>query len=221
MTFLEPVRDGLLDMWAYKARTVLQTLGITLGSASVIVTIALLLGGRQENKEFLETTGGVTTLEVRKATGGRQFIFARDKAPFGVTLEDVEAVREAVEPLEAIVSATRTVHSEIRFGNVSKEVELDGVMPSYAQLKHLELARGRFVAEGDVDTAAPVVVLGSALATKLFAGDDPLGHEVSFGHAGEREPRRYRVVGVLAEKFFARRGDKENWLAWMNDLAYV
>ena len=78
MNLVEPVRDGLLDMWAYKARTILQTMGIMLGSASVIVTIALLLGGREEDRDFLEQTGGVTTLEVRKKQGGMQRMFARD-----------------------------------------------------------------------------------------------------------------------------------------------
>lgn len=221
MTFLEPVRDGLLDMWAYKARTVLQTLGIMLGSASVIVTIALLLGGRAENKEFLETTGGVTTLEVRKAEGGRQWLFARDKGPFGITLEDIEVVRDAVEPMGALVYATRIVKSDLRNGDVHKEVSFRGVTPEYPMIEHLEMAEGRFVTSADVDQAQPVCVLGSAIAEKLFPGGNAIGKMVLFGHAGERAPRRYKVVGVLKEKWYARRGDKENWLAWMNDLVYA
>ena len=66
-----------------------------------------------------------------------------------------------------------------------------------------------------------MIVLGSRIAKKLFPGDEPLGKIVTFGHAGQRAPRRYRVVGVLKEKWYARKGDKENWLDWMNDLAYT
>lgn len=221
MTIVEPIRDGLLDMWAYKARTILQTMGIMLGSASVIVTIALLLGGRNENKEFLETTGGVTTLEVRKSEGGRQRTMARDKGPFGVTMLDLDAVREAVEPLGAIVYASRRVSSEMRAGTKHEDVNLWGVTPEYSRIEHLIVATGRYVSAGDIPEAAPVVVLGSKLAEKLFPGEDPLGKSVSFGHAGERAPRRYVVVGVLAEKWYARKGSNENWLSWMNDLAYA
>jgi len=41
---VEPVWDGLADMWAYKTRTVLQTLGVMLGSASASFSIVAYSG---------------------------------------------------------------------------------------------------------------------------------------------------------------------------------
>ena len=242
MNLVEPVRDGLLDMWAYKARTVLQTLGIMLGSASVIVTIALLLGGREEDKEFLEQTGGVTTLEVRKKQGGVQRIFAWDMQTFGLAIEDYEVVRTAVGSICdadqcAKVSANRNLRVELAAGPAHDEVTLWGVTPDHASMKELSVQEGRFLAETDVDTAQPVIVLGSEIREKLFGTDHALGKwvtvrtvqrgqqvapETAAGSRTEGRPdRRYLVVGVLEEKVYRRSEDQGNWLDWMNELAYI
>lgn len=249
MNLVEPVRDGLLDMWAYKARTVLQTLGILLGSASVIVTISMLVGGREEDREFLQETGGVTTLEVRKKQGGMQRIFARDISTFGLELPDYEAVKAAVEKICdedtgdcAKTTATRNQRLEIAAGPVHDEVTLWGVTPHHREVKKLAVVEGRFVTDSDVDTQQPVIVLGSKIREKLFGTDHALGKYVTVrtirrGGAAEaaaqaaraagqpvpegRPDRRYLVVGVLEEKVYRRAEDQPNWLDWMNELAYV
>lgn len=248
MNLIEPVRDGLLDMWAYKARTLLQTLGITLGSASVIVTIALLLGGREEDREFLEQTGGVTTLEVRKNTGGVQRVFARDIQPFGLTIEDYDAVQAAVAGICdeargrcARVSANRNSRVELAAGPKHDEITLWGVTPAHLQMKELEVEEGRFLGDTDVDSAQPVIVIGSAIRKTLFGTDHAIGKWITVRslrrgmpqpsaeqlaaagvRASEGRPdRRYLVVGVLAEKVYKRSEDQGNWLAWMNELAYI
>lgn len=235
MNLVEPVRDGLVDMWAYKVRTVLQTLGITLGSASVIVTIALLLGGREEDREFLEQTGGVTTLEVRRKTGGRERLFARDLQTFGLEIDDYDAVRAAVQPLGARVSANRNLRVEVAAGEAHDEVTLWAVTPDYLGMKELAVGEGRFIVDSDVDTRQPVIVLGSRLRQTLFGTDHALGKWVTVRTlrrngpsaaqpappAEARPDRRYRVVGVLEEKVYRRSEDQGNWLRWMNELAYV
>lgn len=234
MILFEPVRDGLLDMWAYKGRTVLQTLGVMLGSASVIVTIAMLMGGRQENREFLEESGGVTTLEVRKAEGGRKRLFARDVGAFGVTLEDLQAVRDAVEPLGAKVYAARSFRGEIATPDGHQSATVWGVTPEYLQIEKLQIDTGHYISYGDVETAQPVIVLGSKLKKVLFGNDHAIGKYVVFRPQGwrgadptaaelakQRPDRRYLVVGVLAEKVYKRSEDQNNWLDWMNELAYV
>ncbi len=231
MIVLEPIRDGLLDMWAYKTRTVLQTLGILLGSASVIVTIALLIGGREEDREFMQATGGVTTLEVRKDEGGRVRMFAREQLPFGVVLEDVEAVRAAVEPLGAVVTATRVVNRELTTPEGRDEARVWGVTAEHAAMKLLSVAEGRFLSASDLEGSEPVIVLGSGLKETLFGNGNALGRDVTLRAPGgeragagappARAHRRYRVVGVLKEKVYKRSEDQNNWLAWMNELAYV
>lgn len=243
MNVVEPIRDGLMDMWAYKARTILQTVGIMLGSASVIVTISMLAGGREEDRQFLEETGGVTTLEVRRNTGGRQWMFARDLTTFGLTLEDYDVVRKAVEPLGASTYANRNLRVELAHGDKHDEVAVWGVTPEYAVMKELYVDEGRYITESDVDSRQPVIVLGSKLREKLFGTDHALGKWVTSrtlarqGRGGgggpfasvpvatptpeERPDRRYLVVGVLEEKVYRRSEDQGNWLEWMNELAYI
>jgi len=250
VNLVEPVRDGLLDMWAYKARTILQTMGIMLGSASVIVTIALLLGGREEDRDFLEQTGGVTTLEVRKKQGGMQRVFARDMQTFGLEIEDYEAVRTAVGSICekdecAMVSANRNLRIEIASAEEHDEIAMWAVTPDYLSMKKLSVGEGRFLADSDVGTAQSVIVLGSKIRETLFGTDNALGKYVTVrtlkrGQPGltqqqqqqlagrptptptaGRPDRRYLVVGVLEEKVYKRSEDQGNWLEWMNELAYI
>ena len=241
MNVVEPIRDGLMDMWAYKARTLLQTLGIMLGSASVIVTISMLAGGREEDREFLESTGGVTTLEVRRNRGGRQWLFARDMTTFGLTLEDYDVVRKAVEPLGAETYANRNLRIELAAGEKHDTVQVWGVTPEYAPMKELSVAEGRYITESDVESRQPVIVLGSKLREKLFGTDHAVGKWVTSrtlqmrgggngpfqnvavpqGTPEPRPDRRYLVVGVLEEKVYRRAEDQGNWLEWMNELAYI
>ncbi len=231
---VEPVWDGLADMWAYKTRTVLQTLGVMLGSASVIVTVALLMGGREEDRAFLEETGGVTTLEVRKAEGGKERLFARDMGSYGITIDDVWAVKKAVEPLGAVVYASRSFQGELFTPDGNDETTVWGITPEYLTIEKLTIAEGRTLTYGDVDASQAVIVLGSNLREKLFGNSPALGKYVTFRGGGwrgaskeeaalamGRPPRRYLVVGTLEEKFYSRGDDGENWLDWMNDLAYV
>ena len=251
MNLVEPVRDGLLDMWAYKARTILQTMGIMLGSASVIVTMAMLAGGKAEDREFLEETGGVTTLEVRRKQGGMQRMFARDMQTFGLEFDDYEAVRNAVSAICdadkcAKVAANRNLRIEIANTEKHDEIALWAITPDYLSMKKLSVGEGRFVSDSDVETAQPVIVLGSKIRATLFGTDNALGKYVTVrtlkrgqqaqltqqqqrALAGRPTPtpsegrpdRRYLVVGILEEKVYKRADDQENWLDWMNELAYI
>ena len=64
----------------------------------------------------------------------------------------------------------------------------------YQQLQNVVVASGSFLTDDDVRADAPVIVLGSNLATTLFGNGQAVGQRVRVnGHA-------LRVVGVLAPK---------------------
>jgi len=69
-----------------------------------------------------------------------------------------------------------------------------GAWPDYLTARHAKMARGDFVAEGDVAQSAKVIALGPTLAHDLFGDEEPIGKAVRIG--GES----FRVVGVLAPK---------------------
>ena len=52
MSLWESVRDGVVDINANRSRSLLQTVGIVLGVASVVATFGLIDGGRRKGQEF-------------------------------------------------------------------------------------------------------------------------------------------------------------------------
>jgi putative ABC transport system permease protein len=72
--------------------------------------------------------------------------------------------------------------------------EFGGVTQDYAVANNHFVAEGRFITDGDVRSAAPVIVIGSGIADSLFQRRDPLGKDVTiFG-------RKFTVVGVMEKQ---------------------
>ncbi len=81
---------------------------------------------------------------------------------------------------------------EVRSGqNRRKNVRLIGVTDEYLGLQGWDVEQGRGVTRIDDNRAIRVAVIGDAIASKLFADEDPLGKDIRLG------PFRYRVIGVL------------------------
>jgi putative ABC transport system permease protein len=99
-------------------------------------------------------------------------------------LETLPTVQRAV-PMSLLRKNTQ--HARYRLQNA----RVLGTTPEYAAVKLLQVARGRFLTNVDLETMANVVVLGAGTAQKLFGYEDPLEKTVLIG-AGA-----YHVVGIL------------------------
>jgi putative ABC transport system permease protein len=69
-----------------------------------------------------------------------------------------------------------------------------GVAPEFQQIRDWQVAEGRFIHEGDVESASKVVVIGQTVVTNLFGNDDPIDAVIRIRNIP------FRVVGVLAPK---------------------
>lgn len=221
----ESVRAGLSELWAYKARTVLQTLGVALGAASFILTVALIKGGREQDRRFMEDTGGVTKLEVRKKTSGRMRLFSWG-ASLGLTLEDLEAVENAVEPFGAWTGGVLGVNGRAAAHGEQTRSSIKGVCPASLSMDNRTIKYGRYITEGDMRTDAPVAVVGTTVARRLFNAEDVVGLEIrivprKWDNTATRPPNRYRIVGVFHEKVFRREKEGRNRLEWMNRHIHI
>jgi len=81
-------------------------------------------------------------------------------------------------------------------------------------VSRFEVERGREFSKAEEETAAAVIILGTAYVEQLFAKEeDPIGKFVTINN------RAFRVVGVLRhyESFFGR----FNALRWKNDIAII
>jgi len=83
---------------------------------------------------------------------------------------------------------------DIRAGALSREAPVLGSTAELMDIRHMTLAQGSFLPEGDPRLSQPVCVVGAKLARELFPGRAALGEWLRIGDW------RFRVVGVLAEQ---------------------
>jgi len=212
---LEVVADGLADARANAGRTLLQTLGVVLGVASVVGTMGLTAGGRAQSMRYMAESGGVLKVSVYPQPPDLMRISAKAQASRGLTLDDVEAIRATIPGFD-IVEADVTRRLTLSTPRTTKSYRVNGVGPLYPELHELRIERGRFLTGEDMISRSAVCVLGADRAHEFFGNADPIGLGIRIGS------HYYRVAGVMAyREFYWNRNDTYNGLGWMNELILV
>ncbi len=205
MDWRQVVREGAVGISSHRLRAGLAILGIAIGVGAVVAMVALGEGARVRFSQEFEKLGANLVLVSPQAVDP-QGLREGDGRVRPLTLEDGRRVQEASAYLAAWSADLRDSSAQASRTGRSSDIEIHGVPPSFASLRNFRTAAGRPIEEGDLETFAPVCVLGSEVAADLFdAGEDPVGQEITLDTmdqavtAGSRG-MRCRVVGVLASK---------------------
>jgi putative ABC transport system permease protein len=183
---------------ANKLRSSLTLVGIVVGVASIIAVmtaIALIQATMEKEMSVL----GTQVFQVQKWPAGgfnsaAQMRKAMRRPP--LTLAQADAVRQQVPTVDLVGSELWDFGFTVEYKGerTNPNISICGGTPEYAPNNTHYVGRGRNLSPMDVRSAAPVVVIGHAIAEKLFPFVDPIGREVIV------DRRRYQVVGVFDEK---------------------
>ena len=147
-----------------KVRVMLTSLGMVIGSASLILVVTVGMTGKQYILHLIEAIG-TNMVEIEYSGGGPGSTAQHDFRNDYLTREDETAVDEQV-PSVAYSSPMLQMHDRISFGNgVVKDILVLGVSPQYRQVRNLILIAGRFFDEEDNATHAKVAVVTEPFAT--------------------------------------------------------
>ena len=69
MRFWDLIRMSLSNLWRRKLRTFLTILGVMIGTASIVVMVSLGLALDKATLETMESSGGLTTIQVYENLG--------------------------------------------------------------------------------------------------------------------------------------------------------
>jgi ABC-type antimicrobial peptide transport system permease subunit len=214
VTLRESIVDALVDVRVNKGRTILQTLGVILGVASLVAVQGLSDAGRRQSLKFFSELGGLRKILVLNKPIKDRVQTARQLASDGLTWGDVEAIRREVK-YATQVDPIATQDLMVRTAGYLKERNITGATPDYQAVYKFFPASGRFLIDDDMASMARVCVLGDSAARLYFGNEDPLGKTLFIADVG------FRVVGVMRRKeFFFNEGD-QNALEWMNRLTIV
>jgi len=214
LTIHESVLDGLADVRTHKLRTLLQTLGVVLGVASLVAVQGLVDAGRRQTLDFWSQTGGLTKLLIVNRPPKETRITARQLASRSLTWEDAQAIKREV-PWARLVDPIASTRLPVRYGDYQKARDISAATPDYPSVYRFYPARGRFLTQDDLESQSRVVVLGDTAARTYFGNEDPMGKTLYIGDVG------FTVVGVMKRKEFYFNDEDRNALEWMNRQTFI
>ncbi|HLX34067.1 MAG TPA: ABC transporter permease [Candidatus Limnocylindrales bacterium] len=205
MPISETIRTALVATAANKLRAALTILGILVGVAAVIGMVSV---GEGASASISNTLNGLGTNLVLVSPGGVSTGLARGAggAATTLTLDDVTALQAAgAVPDAAAIEPELTGRAQVVVGGQNTNTTVTGTTPDYLTVRNWSIADGAFFTQNDVNSNAPVAVIGATTASNLFNGGEPVGQylSLSFSSGGRNAPIRtvrLQVVGVLAAK---------------------
>ena len=192
MRGVDALRFSLRALLSHRLRSALSLLGMAIGVAAVVVLTALGEGARVYVVGEFANIGTNLIIVVPGRTQTQGALPGVGGTPHDLTLDDAAALEriKGVVRVAPVTMGTETVaHGERR-----RQVAIMGGTAELGPARHLDVARGRFLPEGEASRGTPVAVLGQALVRELFPGEDPLGKVVRVGGS------RMKVIGVLAHR---------------------
>ncbi|MDK2972432.1 MAG: putative transport system permease protein [Candidatus Sumerlaeota bacterium] len=177
----------------HKMRSFLTMLGVIFGIAAVIATSAIGAGAAEELNRQLAALG-TNTIRIRALEiEGAERIAAQKLSPYGLTRDDVQALREVVPDIVGVAPLKMSDAKAFADGR-TLPVEIYGTSADLPRLVGYRVAMARFLTEWDQIARNQVCVIGEDVRRTAFPLEDPIGGELRI--AGQS----YTVVGVLAPR---------------------
>ncbi len=192
MNLLTIARMAVVALLRNRSRSVLTMLGVVIGVAAVIVTVAIGTGARTSvanqinslgSNMLIVLPGSVNLGGVRSGSGGAS------------TLTPDDGLAIAKLPHVAAVSPTVNVRTQVVAPAGNWMTTVTGIAPSYTYIRSWPMASGTFVTQSDIAGSAKVCVLGQTVIANLFpGGGDPIGATVLIKNVP------FVVIGTLSAK---------------------
>jgi len=184
-------------------RSILTTLGIVIGVASVIAMVTL---GRGATAKITADIASMGSNLLILAPGADRRGPAAQTAP-AFKLQDAKAiVREASAVASVAPSATGT--QLIVYGDKNWNTSITGTTNDYFEVRGFAFAHGGGFSDAEESTGAAVCVLGETVRHQLFGLQDPIGATIRVGNIP------CAVVGTLKTKGHSSFGnDQDDFVA--------
>ena len=196
--FFNAIRMALRALLSNRLRSTLTALGISIGIAAVMSTVALGAGSTAQIEAQLDALGedfvwimpgSGDTGGARGGAGSRRTLKAEDSVAIAANVREVRGCSPVVNGREQVIISNRNWNTR-----------LVGVTPVYFDIRQWAVARGTLFTQFEVEARAKVAVLGSNVARELFPAGDAIGQTIRMG----RFP--FTVIGVLRPRGSDRSG---------------
>ena len=188
MEFRESLTVAIDALKANKVRAVLTSIGVIIGSASIVLVVTVALTSRKYVISQIEAVGSNLIWA--------ELIKTPDKAQplsYELTLDDMHAVKDAIPGMVAVAGIS-DMPMTVSVEGKTKSVALIGVTEGYQQIRKLIVLRGRYFDSGDMTSRSKVCLITKELAQKVYGIENPIGRTLRMGEL------TFTVIGVFHER---------------------
>ncbi len=187
MDIRETVSVAIDALRANKLRAILTSLGVIIGSASIVLVVTVALSSRKFVLSQIEAVGSnLVWVELVQRPDKPQPL------SYEMTLEDMETVRSI--PHVVAVAGTREQPMTMTVEGVERPTHLVGVTDGYQAIRRLLIVRGRYFDGGDMEMRSKVCLITTQLTDRIFGQENPIGRPIRIGEL------TFTVIGVFRER---------------------
>jgi putative ABC transport system permease protein len=173
---------------ANKVRALLTSIGVIIGSASIVLVVTVALTSQKFVISQIEAIGSnLVWVELVKTPEKTQPL------SYELTVGDMEAVKANIPDIVEVMGFSDAPMSVIVEGQ-ARPVRLIGVTDNYQRIRKLIMLRGRYFDGGDTATGSKVCLITKDLADRVFGVENPVGRSIRMGELS------FTVIGVFRER---------------------
>jgi putative ABC transport system permease protein len=192
MTFADAVISALDALRLHKLRSALTMLGMVIGVAAVIATVAVGGGAREQVVAQIRSLGA-NLLVVMPGGITRSGVGLGAGTASSLTDEDAAAAAREVVSLRVAAPFVRA-NAQVVAAGVNWSAPVYGVDPGLFEAREWDVERGRLFAPDEIARGAQVALIGQSVARTLYGGLNSVGQELRVRNVP------FRVIGVMAMK---------------------
>lgn len=191
MKLLEMLRIVMINILQNKVKVMLTSIGIIVGSVTIVMVIAIGRGGEEEvNAQFsgLSAETVYVNLDYMKI-GNKDF----SEIP-KLTQDLMEQMMDESQTLKGIY-LRGDAYSEVTLNGKTEYISVTGVTEGYSLVSNLETAYGENISEFDVEEMTSVAVIGEGIAKKYYPNvEEAIGSTIRIGD------KAFTIIGILERK---------------------
>lgn len=191
MKLLQMLRIVMINILQNKVKVMLTSIGIIVGSVTIVMVIAIGRGGEEEVKAQFSGLSAETVyvnLDYMKI-GNKDF----SEIP-KLTQDLMEQMMDESQTLKGIY-LRGDAYSEVTLNGKTEYISVTGVTEEYSLVSNLETAYGENISEFDVEEMTSVAVIGEGIAKKYYPNvEEAIGSTIRIGD------KAFTIIGILERK---------------------
>jgi putative ABC transport system permease protein len=188
MHIREAVAVAVDALRANKVRAVLTSIGVIIGSASIVLVVTVALTSQKFVISQIEAMGSnLVWVEMIKTPEKAQPL------SYEINSDDLAAARAQISDAQ-VVAGFNDLPMAVVVSGRTRPVRLIGVTDGYQQIRRLIILRGRYFDFADMESRSKVCLITKDLADRVFGVENPVGRQLRMGEL------TFTVIGVFRER---------------------